>query len=63
MKKEILKISDEETLKISIDTLRDVLNELCCTIDDPELCMKKLMVSRQLDQLIVEYMDLRKSNT
>ena len=62
MKEETVRILDEEKLKTCIDTLRDVLNEMCCTIDEPEVSMEKLIVSRQLDELIVKYMGLKKNN-
>ena len=52
----------EDKLKICIDTLRDVLNEMCCTLDDHGMSIEKLIVSRQLDKLIVEYMVLKKNN-
>lgn len=62
MRDEIVSVSYEEKLKICINTLRDVLNEMCCTVDNPELSLKKLIVSQQLDDLIVEYMILKNAN-
>ena len=50
----------EQKLKIAIDSLRDILNEMCCTIDDRKVSIKKLNISQQLDILIVEYMNLEK---
>lgn len=47
-----------EKLEACINTLRDILNEMCCTIDKPENNKEKLTVSCQLDDLIVEYMNL-----
>ena len=52
----------QKKLKTSIDTLRDILNELCCTSDDHEVNIEKLIISQQLDILIVEYMGLEKTN-
>jgi hypothetical protein len=43
----------EEYLKQRINTLRDVLNEVCSTNSDTE---DILIVSRDLDELIVQYM-------
>ena len=60
MEKETTSNLDEEKLKACINKLREVLNEMCCSMNDPETSMKKLMVSQQLDQLIVEYMGLKK---
>ena len=44
MKVQIVKLSKEDKLKTSIDTLRAVLNEMCCTIDEREVSIKKLNV-------------------
>lgn len=60
MVQEIFKISDEDTLKADIGALRDILNELCCTIDDSVASIEQLTVSRRLDKLIIEYMTLKK---
>jgi hypothetical protein len=39
-----------------INNLRDVLNEICCTELNTELKKQRLLVSRELDELIVKYM-------
>ena len=52
---EILKV---QKLENCINALREILNEMCCLIDDREVNIEKLNVSRQLDTLIVEYMGL-----
>ena len=57
----IISSSNEDNLKTCIDTLRDVLNEMCFTLDDHEMSIENLTVSRQLDNLIVEYMILKKN--
>jgi hypothetical protein len=57
----IIRSLDEDKLETCIDTLRDVLNEMCCTLDNHEMSIEKLIVSRQLDKLIVEYMVLKKN--
>ena len=62
MSKTLDMILHEEKLKTCINTLRDVLNELCCTLDEPESNIEKLNVSCKLDELIVEYMSLKKNN-
>lgn len=58
MKVKIVKLSKEDKLKRGIDSLRNVLNEMCCTSDDREVSIEKLYVSQQLDKLIVKYMNL-----
>ena len=60
MTEKIVRSLQEEGLITCINTLRDALNEMCCTIDDPTPSKEKLIVSRQLDELIVEYMYLKK---
>lgn len=45
-----------QKLETSIDTLREILNEICYKIDENEA--EKLCISQQLDTLIVEYMGL-----
>ena len=52
----------EENLIICINKLRDVLNEMCSTIDETEARIETLIVSQQLDQLIVEYMNIKRIN-
>lgn len=51
--------SAEEELKVRINKLRDSLNEICTEIDEPTN-IKRLIISRELDKLIVEYMSLNK---
>ena len=45
-----------EYLKDRINDLRDVLNEICCTDVGNVVGEEKLNISRDLDDLIVEYM-------
>ena len=61
MEERIVGILDEDKLKTCIDTLKEVLNEMCFTLDEHEISIEKLIVSRQLDKLIVEYMLLKKN--
>ena len=61
MEERIVGFLDEDKLKACIDTLREVLNEMCYTLDEHEMSIEKLIVSRQLDKLIVEYMVLKKN--
>ena len=56
MMDETLRLLNQQKLETSIDTLRDILNEMCCTIDEREVNIEKLSISQQLDTLIVEYM-------
>ncbi|MGV8980841.1 hypothetical protein [Clostridium sp.] len=60
MEEKTSEILQEQDLNASIDKLRDILNEMCCTIDEREVNMEKLNVSHQLDMLIVKYMGLKK---
>jgi len=60
MEEEVIRSSNEENLITCINKLRDVLNEMCCTINETEANIETLNVSRQLDQLIVEYMNIKK---
>lgn len=53
-------ILHKEKLENCINNLRDVLNEMCCSLDEGEVNIEKLTVSRQLDTLIVKYMRLKK---
>ena len=58
MKREINKNIDKEELKKYIDELRDVLNEICVTAKDTEALKKRLIISEQMDQIIVQYMNM-----
>lgn len=49
-------IIDIEELTNRIDEVRDVLNEICITIDENENKEDILNVSEYLDRLIVAYM-------
>ena len=40
----IISSSNEDNLKTCIDTLRDVLNEVCFTLDDHEMSIENLTV-------------------
>lgn len=60
MEEKISKIIQEQDLEACIDTLRGILNEMCCKIDEREVSIEKLNVSHQLDMLIVKYMGLKK---
>lgn len=61
MEEQLIKNLDEDKLKTCIDTLRDILNEMCSTLDDNGMSLEKLIVSRELDKLIVDYMILKKN--
>jgi len=61
MMDETLRLLNQQKLETSIDTLRNILNEMCCTIDEREVNIEKLTISQQLDRLIVEYMFLEKT--
>jgi len=45
-----------EELTNRINDLRDVLNELCCAVQNIEVQKERLITSRILDELIVKYM-------
>ena len=46
----------KENLDTRINSLRDVLNEICCTELNDEVNEQRLLISRELDELIVRYM-------
>jgi hypothetical protein len=56
MKKLTLDNIEIEDLNNRINNLRDVLNEICCTDPNTEDQEERLIISRNLDELIVEYM-------
>jgi two-component system, cell cycle response regulator len=45
-----------ERINKNIEELRDILNEICCTITEDEKDKERLTVSEALDELIVQYM-------
>lgn len=45
-----------ERLNDEINELRETLNQVCCTLDSDEAYVDRLILSQQLDELIVEYM-------
>lgn len=47
---------DIESLKKSINEIRETLNELCITTEEIPNSEERLAVSQYLDDLIVEYM-------
>lgn len=52
-----------ERLNEGIEELREVLNEICSTVEESEKDKKRLTISKSLDELIVEYMkELNKLN-
>lgn len=61
MSEKIVNNFDEEKLKICINKLRDILNEMCDEIDETGTSVERLNVSQQLDKLIFEYMSLKNS--
>lgn len=56
MNKEDSKHLELARLNKGIEELRDILNEICCTVDESEKDKERLTVSKCLDDLIVEYM-------
>lgn len=62
MDERIIKVPNEETLKTDINTLREILNQLCCTIDGFQVNTETLKVSRELDDLIIKYMLLKNNH-
>lgn len=58
MNKQINKNIEKEEIERHIDELRDVLNEICSTVQETEGLKKRLILSRQLDELIVQYMNI-----
>jgi len=60
MHEKIIIISNEQTLKTDINALRSILNDLCCENTGSQMNTETLKVSRQLDDLILEYILLKK---
>jgi len=56
MEEQIVRDLKEDKLEACIITLKEVLNEMCYTLDEHDISIEKLIVSRKLDKLIVEYM-------
>lgn len=48
---------DKIGIKRDIEELRDVLNEICAVEEGRKVSKKRLILSQQLDQLIVAYMN------
>jgi hypothetical protein len=46
-----------EDLNNRINELRDILNEICCLDQNIEIQKERLIISRNLDELIVRYMN------
>ena len=42
-------------LNIKINEIRDILNDICCTLEENEDTTERLVVSRYLDELILEF--------
>ena len=51
-----------ENLRKTINSFRDILNELCYALDETEKHNQRLIVSQHLDKLIVEYMNEIQTN-
>ena len=56
MKKLTLDNITIQDLNDRINDLRDILNEICCTDPSTQAQEERLVISRNLDELIVEYM-------
>lgn len=48
---------DKNGIKRDMEELREVLNEICATEEGNQTSKKRLVVSQQLDQLIIAYMN------
>ena len=58
---ELLGFLYEQRIKESINTFRDILNEMmCCTLDETGPNIDILIISCHLDELIIEYMGIKK---
>lgn len=52
---------EQKDIKLSklnrqINEVREILNEVCCTVDTTEAINDRLIISQYLDELITEYM-------
>lgn len=45
-------------LNIRINEIRDILNDICCTLAENDDTTERLLVSKYLDELILEFMKL-----
>lgn len=54
---EINNQSDKNRIKRDMEELREVLNEICAMEEGNKILKKRLILSQQLDQLIVAYMN------
>lgn len=52
-----MKYSKLIKLDKQINELREILNDICCTLDENHGKKEKLIISKLLDELIVEYMN------
>lgn len=50
-----------ERLKVQIDELREILNEVCAASGGVDSAREVLFLSQSLDELIVQYMDCIKN--
>ncbi len=57
MNREINVEIDKDEIKKNINSLRDTLNEICVTKDYAKEAKKRLILSQQLDELIVQYIN------
>ena len=48
---------DKNGIERDIEELREVLNQICVTQDNKRELKKRLILSQQLDELIVAYMN------
>lgn len=46
-----------EKLKMQINELREILNEVCAASDGADVAKEALIISQCLDELIVQYMN------
>jgi len=53
VEQKVIKLSK---LNIQINEVREILNEICCTVDTTKAVNDRLTISQYLDELIVEYM-------
>jgi len=53
VKKKAIRLSN---LNRQINEVREILNELCCTVNTTKAVNDRLTISQYLDELIVEYM-------
>lgn len=58
MEEEIVRNLNYDKLRTCINKMSVVANKICYAIDEMEPSFDRLILSRQLDELMIEYLDI-----